>query len=151
MSEIEALLERLDGDLEQIAPVTPIVPVVQSEVELAIDVREHVKRHEAISNEILGSWRSDRAEAQNAITLLRNLIDETVLKGSHPSGTVLEVYVNAIKTKNDSSQVAVRLLDATSKLLTATKAAVNLNNTTNNLIVGELEQILQDDIRPEDV
>lgn len=164
--EIEDLLGQLDDDQPQecvtlACPPEDAMPAAMSQVQQVaaiaappsqvLDVQKHVERYESISEEIMGSWRSDRAEAQSAIVVLRGLIDDTIAKGAQPSGTIMEVYVNAIKAKNDTNTNAIKVMENTIKLLAATKSSVTINNTQNNTIVGDLDSILSDTIRDDDV
>lgn len=163
--EIEELLGQLDDDQQECeviaCPPPDAVPANISQAQQiaaiaappsqVVDVGKHIERYESISEEILGSWRSDRTEAQGAIVVLRGLIDDTIAKGAQPSGTIMEVYVNAIKAKNDTNSNAIKVMENTIKLLAATKSSVTINNTQNNTIVGDLDSILADNIRDDDV
>lgn len=123
----------------------------QDEIKPTIDVHKHVRKFENVSGEILDSWRADREEAQSAVNLLRNMIEDAIAKGGHPTGTWLEAYVGAIKAKADANSTASKLLDTTVKLINLAKPNVKVNNTTTTVNHNSLTAILNDPIRSDDV
>jgi len=132
--EISITPEKIDP------PVTP-----------AIDISKHVKSFETISSEVLGSWRADRQEAQSAANLIRDLIEDAIMKGISPNGTWLEAYVAAIKVKSDTNANVTKILDATVRLMQLSKPNVIKQTTNNTLHYKGLSQILSDPIRDDDV
>lgn len=148
MAEIDDLLDGLDDAIEtQIEPVERGIMSVSNEADTpVIDVREHVQRAGAISDEILISWRSDRCEAQGAANFIKDIIDPIIASGERPPAALIEQYVRALEVKASTNQTAVKCLDGISKLLAATKQGVQINN--NTLITGNNHDLISALKRP---
>lgn len=147
--DMNILLDQLDDDTAQVpvlgsqsdSNTVEILQVDGTKAELpVIDVREHVQRISAVSDEILSSWRSDRAEAQDAANFVMDLMLETRSHGQQPSATMVEQYMNALKIKSDTNQTAVRCMDGITKVLTATKPGAQ--SQTNNVMVGNKSDLI---------
>ena len=159
-TDIDNLLDQLDSTIATESPASGIMATVPSSepattepVNIQINIAKQVERYNDISEEILTSWRSDRVEAQRAIGLVYEIISTTIASNKVPTSSLLEQYVNAIRAKSETSQVAVKLLDACAKLISATRQNINIhsNNHTNNLVITELERALSDPLRGDDV
>lgn len=151
--ELDDLLAQLGDDKLPEVRATPTTVIDPELPEDLIDVAAHVRRHESISDEILSSWRSDRTETQGVINMIHGLIEKCVSSGERPPGAYVEGLVGAMKAKADTNATAVRLLDATAKLLTTVKPTVNVKNTTNNTLTinSSLSEILAEPVMDDDV
>ena len=153
--DVNALLQQLDGSWAIAAPSPKAEPLPAEpavvDIKPAIDMPKHIKDFENVSGEILGSWRADREEAQSAINMLRDMIEDTITKGGTPTGTWLEAYVGAIKAKADTNATATKLLDAKLKLMQLAKPNVKVTQNNNTTTYNNLSAILADPVRDDDV
>lgn len=106
------------------------------------------KEFDGISGEILGTWRQDRDQTQEAIDILMNI----VRAGVGAERVHYEMLVKALEVKANTSITAVKLLDAKTRLLQALKGgtSVLINNTNTaaaNASEGELTRLLSEPMR----
>lgn len=132
MDDLSSLLDQLPASSDALRPeVVPAAPAEPPPPEPPVlDLRKHVQKHEEVFDEIFASWRSDRQEAQVAVNFLKSLIDQVMATGQNPTAAMLETYVKAMEVKGNTNAIAVRLLDATAKLIAANRAGVQVTNNT---------------------
>ena len=146
--EVDDLLSMLDEKPQELTKAV----VEGDEDQATFDAMKVVERHIDIADEILISYRQDRTQTQDAINLIRGMIDNVLNAGAPVPVGFIEHYVGAIKAKADTSATAAKVLDAQAKLLAATKASVNINNTNNTQlnVSDNLIDMLSIPINPED-
>lgn len=162
--ELDDLINQLDEDKpkeEQTASAQPAqVPAPQVLPPLAATlaqepsfdqefVKELVSEYKSVGQEILTSWRADRAEAQDAIDLCKNEIEKAISANTTPGRVYVEGLIQAIEVKSSTNTNAVKLIETGSKLAAAIKGRISINNNVTNISSGinaELNSILLSDL-----
>ena len=109
-----------------------------------------------VGQEIIDSWRKNNTEIQAVIDHLKDaLLDGSVVSaqtGAIP-GVYLEQLVKAMDVKSNMSMTVVKVLEAKTKLLAASKSgsgtrnSVNVNITTPSELDSILSQPVDDDFQ----
>ena len=145
--ELVKLLNDLKGEGEVIKPeLVPDSPPVQPEVVIQGDdidkIQKIINDFEGIRDEIITNYRSDRNQVEKAIKEFEQRMSEGTTK------VVVESYVNALRIKADINANAIKMLDATAKLLSAGKST----NIVQAQGIGpqDLEKILSTPAYPDE-
>lgn len=112
-------------------------------------LRRLTQQYDVVGQEILTSWRADRAEAQDAIDLCNQEIQKAIANNRDPGRVYVETLVSAIEVKSNANATASSLIGMGIKLAGAlkTKVSVTNNNVTNvGTINNELNTILSKDV-----
>jgi len=114
-----------------------IIPEAQTTVVLdqqahPIDIKKYVDRLDDTTIEVLAACRSDRAETQEVITSLKTALTDSLGRNETPDRQIVEGLVQALEVKSTINQTAVKMIDASIKLLAATKASSQINVTAQS-------------------
>lgn len=179
MSEIEddlkELFDKLDDEDQDIQPpvqkpveFTELEPAIKPEaiavaldnvplqaalpVEPIADLAKKMQQLEVVTDNILSACESDRAQAQEAIELIKGEIERNLQAQQRPPAAFVEGLIKAIEVKAGINLTAVKIMEANAKMLAATKAgtSVNVNTNNNNLSGVSLTDILSQPISPLD-
>lgn len=176
MSDTEDLGDELFemlNDLEsepvkpEVIPVAATPPAVVQTVVIAQDTpdpdaapvptlsNKYLGRVDDVAEEILQACRSDRQEAQETITLLRDQIDTSLSAGRSPERIYFESLVKAIEVKANINTNAVKAMEMTAKMLAALKPSMAPQTTINNQNAiastdADLDKLLSEPLRPTD-
>ena len=112
--------------------------------------RKYLTKLDDVTDEILAACRSDRAEAQEVIQLLRGEINKALQTNRDPARMYVDGLVTAVEVKSNINMSMIKMMEANAKMLASLKAANNLN-IKNNINVAssndkELERILDEPI-----
>jgi len=127
--------------LEQVEPDMLPVPADESD-KFRLDLQKVFEDFEGVSDEVLDAWREDRKQIQRALDQIDN--DTTAEMPATAIRAMIESKANLLATKINSSIVAVKVLEAKSKLLASIRAPSLVQNNTMN--IGSLSEILSEDI-----
>jgi hypothetical protein len=106
------------------------VEVLPPEEPPIVDLRQQFEQMDAVTDEVLQAARADRQEAQDVITLCRLEIDKSINSNHNPARMFVDNLVKALEVKTTVNMTVVKIMEAKSKLLAATKAAATINNNT---------------------
>lgn len=111
---------------------------------------KYLAKLDDVTDEILAACRSDRAEAQDVIQLLRGEINKALQNNRDPARMYVDGLVTAVEVKSNINMSMIKMMEANAKMLASLKAANNLN-IKNNINVAssndkELERILDEPI-----
>jgi hypothetical protein len=130
--------------------VSPVAPTVQDQMAKAM--AKTLADFDEASAEILGNYRSDQAQLQDAIDYLRDVVrGQQVVNGNGSvPGVYVEGWIKACEVKASLGQTVVKLLDSKTRLIGATKAAqqiaiINQNNTGDGDST-DLKKLLSQDV-----
>ena len=144
-SDLDELIAQLNPKpviIEQAAVSNAIVErsvdIVKKDENDEFDLAKTRRDFDLVSDEILGTWRDDRRQTQEVIDLLLGRV-----RGENAARVDVEGLVQALSVKSDSGMIAVKLLEAKTRLLAATKNQVNIQtNVINHNDKSELIKIL---------
>lgn len=151
----------------EVIPATTAQPSVVQTVVIAQDApdldaapvptlsNKYLGRVDDVAEEILQACRSDRQEAQETITLLRDQIDTAISGGRSPERIYFESLVKAIEVKANINTNAVKAMEMTAKMLAALKPSMATQTTINNQNVtastdADLDKLLSEPLRSTD-
>lgn len=124
-------------------PVEQQLVVEQNEVaqvaDSAIEIAEYRDQLRTVTHEVLDSARSDRAEAQDVIDMLRALV---VNQGNAPSKACVDGLVKAVEVKANIQQNAIKIMEVNAKFLASTKSSMTVKNNLH-ITPDELNNILE--------
>jgi hypothetical protein len=98
-----------------------------------------VSQYASVFEEIITTYKSDRAQAQEVID---NFMDVIAQGGKIPR-VYLEKVADAVRAKNEIAQTAIRALDSLPKLLSATKGNEVFNQVNMSFDSSSLREILE--------
>lgn len=171
--ELFEMLNDLDTELVKpeaiVMPPTPpaSTPTVVQTVVIAQDTPDadaapiptlsskYLGRVDDVAEEIIQACRSDRQEAQETITLLRDQIDTAISGGRSPERIYFESLVKAIEVKANINTNAVKAMEMTAKMLAALKPSMapQTNITNQNVTAAtdaDLDKLLSEPLRSTD-
>lgn len=127
-------------------PLPPAPEEPSMDLELA---RHLMEQYQTVGQEILSSWRADRAEAQDAIDLCNGEIQKAISMGGTPPRMYVEGLVQAIEVKSNANATATSVMGMGIKLASALKSKVSVtNNSVTNIgsINTELNNLLTQNV-----
>ena len=108
-----------------------IAPTKEVQDEPIFDLRAQFEQLNDITHEVIVGTRSDRAETQNTIDMLRGEIDKNIAAGRDAPRAYLDNLVNALGVKSEINMTAVKALEVKAKFLAAAKSGLIINNNNN--------------------
>jgi hypothetical protein len=154
--DLESLFDELDDDQpdhrinipdELETPTTNqiLAPVQIEDNGPAIDVVKYHRKLEEVTEDVLVACKKDRAEIQEVVDLMFDEIRNDREAGRNPSRGYTDNLTKLLEVKANVNMLAVKIMEANSKMLAATKAgAVTVNNNNNMNVAGDdfLKQLL---------
>jgi len=131
-------------------PSTLNSPII-SEQPPTVDIAKYLDKMEVVSDEVLQACRSDRAEAQEVINMLRGQCDEAHSKNHPPARMYVDGLVKAVEVKANINTNAVKVMEGVAKMIAATRSSLNINNNTLNVSTTELDEILNGPVSTEEL
>lgn len=168
MSDLDSLFQELDNDEidERInipdAPLETITiddPPSPKEVQIientppAVDLVAYHKMMDSVTDDVLTACKKDRAEIQEVVDLMFGEIRNDQEAGRNPSRGYTDNLTKLLEVKANVNMIAVKMMEANAKMLSATKAgAVTVNNNNMNLATGDdyLKKILAEPLTATD-
>ncbi len=113
-----------------------VVPVLDAAIvapeQPIVDLRKQFAQFDEVTNEILQGTRGDRQETQDAINIMRSEIDKAISNNHQPARMYVDNLTKALEVKATINMTAVKAMEAKAKLLAATRAGINIQNTLHN-------------------
>lgn len=134
---IDQLENEIDEKLEVPEGPTEIIDLTAKEnsaeiQEIGVDVVKIHKKMELVTDDILHSCKKDRSEIQEVIDLMFREIVVDQEAGRNPSRAYTDNLTKLLEVKVNVNMVAVKAMEATAKMISATKVnAVSLNTQVN--------------------
>jgi len=168
MSDLESLFQELDNDEvdERInlpdAPLETITieePTVAKEVQIientspAVDLVAYHRMMDSVTDDVLTACKKDRAEIQEVVDLMFGEIRNDQESGRNPSRGYTDNLTKLLEVKANVNMIAVKMMEANAKMLSATKAgAITVNNNNMNFATGDdyLKKILAEPLTATD-
>jgi len=107
-----------------------------------IEISRYLEKMDEVSEEVLQACRSDRAEAQDVINMLRAQCDAAHSKNVFPARMYVDGLVKAVEVKANINTNAVKVMEGVAKMIAATKAGTNIQNNTLQVTGAELDELL---------
>lgn len=155
MVELNDLFEQLDAASDKVPPsleiknISPQLADSEKSAPLIIedegvDIKKYLRRLDDVTEDVLTACKSDRAETQGLIDLLREQVEMSITAGGKLSTGIVESLVKAIEVKSNINTTAVKMIEANAKTIAATKSSINIqqNSVTTGLDGSMLERIL---------
>lgn len=155
MVELNDLFKQLDEasdkvpsslEIKNISPqladnANPAPLIIEDE---GVDIKKYLRRLDDVTEDVLTACKSDRAETQGLIDLLREQVEMSITAGGKLSTGIVESLVKAIEVKSNINTTAVKMIEANAKTIAATKSSINIqqNSVTTGLDGSMLERIL---------
>lgn len=119
-------------------------PEPQNQPAPVVDISKMFEQMGAVTNDVLQCAKDDRNQAEAAIQLMNNAIEEAHSLGKPASKTYVEGLVKAIEVKANINTTVVKIMEANAKLFAATKSGLNLqiNNQNSTVSSDELVNLL---------
>jgi len=113
-----------------------------------ISISKYLTRLDEVTDSVLSACAADRKEAQDVINLYRGAIQDSADNGEVPSRMWVDGLVKAVEVKASINNTAVKAMEATAKMLAATKSGIQINQQFNN--PANLTDILDEALTDED-
>lgn len=113
----------------------------------SVDMHKYLRRLDDVTEDVLSACKSDRAEAQDLINILKEQVTISVTSGTKLSTGIVESLVKAIEVKSNINTTAVKMIEANAKTLAATKSSINIQQnaiTTAGFDSSALERLLSE-------
>ena len=107
-----------------------------------LEIGRYLEKMDEVSEEVLQACRSDRAEAQDVINMLRAQCDAAHTKNIFPARMYVDGLVKAVEVKANINTNAVKVMEGVAKMIAATKAGTNIQNNTLQVTGAELDELL---------
>ena len=155
MTELNDLFDDLDKASDQVPSTLDISNVAPHIISTkndsstsiqpeAVDITKYLRRLDDVTDDVLKACKTDRAETQDLINLLRDQVENSISTGSKISTGIIESLVKAIEVKSNINTTAVKMIEANAKTLAATKSSINIQQNTVSAGIDSsmLERIL---------
>jgi hypothetical protein len=113
-----------------------------------INVAKYLSKLDEVTESVLAACDADRKETQNVINTYRTAIDNAIDSGEEPLRMWVDGLVKAVEVKAGINTTAVKMMEATAKMLAATKSSIQINQQFNN--PTSLTDLLDEPITDED-
>ncbi len=143
-----------------LTPVSDLVPVDVRSVEdqgtksdeliqpSGVDLSKYLSKLDDVTDSVLSACAADRKETQGVINIYRTAIDNAIDSGEDPSRMWVDGLVKAVEVKASINNTAVKVMEATAKMLAATKSGISINQQFNG--PTNLSDILDEPMTDED-
>ena len=153
--ELDALFEELDegsdepNDAINIPEVSTSykasiveTTIQQPEAEPPVDVLKYHKRLDEVTENVIDACAKDRAEIQEVVDLMFDEIRNDREAGRNPSRGYTDNLTKLLEVKANVNMLAVKIMEANAKMLSATKAGA-ATTINNNLAVAQGDDYLK--------
>jgi len=107
------------------------------------EMQQYLMKMDEVAEEVLGACRSDRAEAQDVINMLKSQCDAAHNVNKSPQRMYIDGLVKAVEVKADINSNAIKVMEGVAKMISATKASTSTENTSMQISGAELDKILE--------
>lgn len=120
---------------------------------VGVDVVKYHEKLDEVTDDILKACKSDRAELQSVIDMMFDEINAARDENRLPSRGYTDNLTKLLEVKSNVNMVAVKIMEANSKMLAATKAAsMTINNNNMAMLPADdyLKRILDEPMSEDD-
>ena len=149
-SDKAPLSMNLDSITDALLPVIDAGKISDSD---AVDIHKYLRRLDDVTVDVLAACKSDRAETQGLINILREQVEMSITSGTKLSTGIVESLVKEIEVKSNINTTAVKMIEANAKTLAATKSSINIQQNTvasAGFDSAALERLLSEPLGEED-
>ncbi len=141
-AETSEALRPIDQPIKKL-DAEPAPPSPKAEPGPVVDVGKMFEQMDAVTQNVLQCAKDDRNQAESAIMMINEAIEEAHNAGKPASKTYVEGLIKAIEVKANINTTVVKIMEANAKLFAATKSGLNLqiNNQNSNSTVSSDELV----------